>query len=111
MTDPASQSLSIEGLLDAIADRIAERVAQRLAIAPEQGDAWLDTRSAAEYLGVHRDTLRKLAAAGTVPSEQDGPACKRYFNTIDLDRWRASGRRFHAASKARKTYARAGYSR
>lgn len=37
-------------------------------------DVWFDTRAAAEYLGVHHDTLRKLAAARVVPSEQDGPA-------------------------------------
>ena len=67
-------------------------------------DRWLDTRSAARYVGLHHDTLRKLAA-GAIPSEQDGPACKRYYRRSDLDRWRESGGRFHSASAFEKTYA------
>jgi excisionase family DNA binding protein len=74
-------------------------------------DRWMDSRDAAAYLGVHRDTLRRLAAAGAVPSEQDGPRCKRYFSKAALDRWRASGGRFHAASTRRVTPAGAGHSR
>jgi len=55
---------------------------------PEEPDAWLDTRSAAEYLGVHRDTVRRLAALRAIPTEQAGTGCKRYFRCSDLDRWR-----------------------
>jgi excisionase family DNA binding protein len=50
----------------------------------------MDTRRAAEYVGVHTDTLRKLAAAGKVPYEQAGPRCKLYFRRSDLDRWRSA---------------------
>jgi excisionase family DNA binding protein len=63
-------------------------------------DHWMDSRAAAEYLGVHRDTLRKLAATGAVPSEQDGSGSKRYFRQTALDRWREGGtlpRGFHAS--------------
>lgn len=38
----------------------------------------LDARGAAEYLGVHRDTLRKLAAQRAIPTHQDGPGCNLY---------------------------------
>ena len=65
---------------------------------------WLDTRAAAAYLGVHRDTLRKLAAAGAIPNTQAGLSCRRYFNKAELDRWRESGGRFHAASTVRKPH-------
>lgn len=64
-------------------------------------DVWLDSRAAADHLGLHRDTLRKLAAEGSVPSEQDAPGCKRFYRRSDLDQWRASGGRsngFHGAS-------------
>jgi excisionase family DNA binding protein len=44
---------------------------------------WLDSRRAAEYLGVHRDTLRKLAAEHAIPAEQDGPGCKLFFRRSD----------------------------
>lgn len=76
---------------------------------PDQGkDGWLETRAAADYLGVHRDTLRKWAAAGDVPREQAGPGCKLYFQRSALDRWRVAGGRFHAASIGRKSAGTAG---
>lgn len=86
-------------LLDALLDQIADRVAARLAVSVDQHgcdrqeDEWLDARHAAEYLGVHRDTLRKLAAEHAIPAEQDGPNCKLYFRKSDLDAWRRGGGR------------------
>jgi excisionase family DNA binding protein len=87
-------------LLDALIDQIAVRVVERLAGATNPllageptNDDWLDSRHAAHYLGVHRDTLRKLAAERAIPSEQDGPGCKLYFRRSDLDAWRRSGGR------------------
>ena len=84
-------------LLDALIDQVAERVAEHLSAAadpaetsePNGEDEWFDSRHAATYLGVHRDTLRKLAAEGAIPSEQDGPNCKLYFRRSALDCWRA----------------------
>jgi excisionase family DNA binding protein len=88
-------------LLDALIDQVAERVAERLAAAggpaetsePNGEDEWFDSRRAATYLGVHRDTLRKLAAEGAIPSEQEGPNCKLYFRRSALDSWRRTGGR------------------
>jgi len=74
-------------------------------------DRWLDLRAAAAYLGMHRDTLRKLAAAGAISSEQDGPGCKRYFRKSVLDAWRESGGSFHAASIPSKSAVNTGGSR
>jgi excisionase family DNA binding protein len=81
--------------LDRLADQLAPlfcRIADRQA-ARAADDPWLDTTAAAEYLGVNRDTLRKLAAARAIPSEQDGRGCKRYFRRSSLDEWRESGGR------------------
>lgn len=72
-------------------DAIAERIAAKLVSQAPRGDEWLDSRKAAAYLGVHRDTLRRLATEGRVNCEQDGPRCKLYFRHSDLDRWRAHG--------------------
>jgi excisionase family DNA binding protein len=79
-------------LLDALADRVAHRVMLQL-VQPREGeeDRWLTTREAAQHLGMHPDTLRKLASAGTIPSEQDAPGCARHFRLSELDRWRESG--------------------
>jgi excisionase family DNA binding protein len=81
--------------LDRLADVLAERVVARLdgRLDGSPADRWLDTGAAAEYLGVHRDTLRRLAAERRIPSEQEGPNCRRYFRVADLDRWRHGQRR------------------
>ncbi len=82
-------------LLDLLADLVAEKVAARLAAPrePASENRWLTTAQAAERLGCHRDTVRKLAAERAIPYEQDGPGCKLYFKAADLDQWRAAGGR------------------
>ena len=94
-----AESSILDHLLDHIADRLAAVIAERLVVLDDRPDEWFDSRHAAEYLGVHRDTLRKLAAERAIPSEQDGPGCKLYFRRSDLDAWRhAGGRPRHIAS-------------
>ena len=83
----------IDGLIAQLADRVAAMVVKQLSRLNEPADEWLDSRHAAEYLGVHRDTLRKLAAERAIASEQDGPGCKLYFRRADLDGWRHGGGR------------------
>jgi excisionase family DNA binding protein len=97
----AARSL-IDQLVDRLADRVAAMIAARLG-SPDNTDVeWFDSRRAAEYLGVHRDTLRKLAAERAIPSEQEGAGCKLYFRRADLDAWRRSGGRpRHLASVLR----------
>jgi excisionase family DNA binding protein len=83
----------IDALLDHLADRLATALLGRLSGEPDDGDEWLDSRQAAEYLGLHRDTLRRLAAARTIPAEQAARGCKLYFRRASLDEWRRSGGR------------------
>jgi excisionase family DNA binding protein len=88
------EGTTVELVLDWLADRIVAAVADRVGDGlAEQRDEWLDSREAAEYLGLHRDTLRRLAAARAIPSEQDGPRCKLFFRRAALDEWRQSGGR------------------
>jgi excisionase family DNA binding protein len=99
--DTSSGDAVAANLIDALISQLADRLAERLAAAanlsplhePHGEDEWLDSRHAAEYLGVHRDTLRKLAAERAIPTEQDGPSCKLYFRRSDLDSWRRTGGR------------------
>ena len=94
-----AESSILDQLVDHIADRLAAVITERLVVSDNRPDEWFDSRHAAEYLGVHRDTLRKLAAERTIPSEQDGPGCKLYFRRSDLDVWRhGGGRPRHVAS-------------
>jgi excisionase family DNA binding protein len=79
------------GVLDQLLGELAERVATRLAgPQPHRADEWLDSRRAAEYLGIGRDSIRRLAAERSIPTEQAGVGCKLYFRRSDLDHWRCS---------------------
>ena len=59
---------------------------------------WLNTQEAAEYLGIHEDTLTKAAARGEVRSEQDKPGAKRWFEPEALDEWRRGGAHMRPAA-------------
>lgn len=90
-TDPATL---IGLLIEQLADRIAVAIAERLGPSNnEPAPEWLDSRAAANYLGVHRDTLRKLAAERAIPAEQEGPGCRLFFRRTELDEWRRAGGR------------------
>src|SRR5258708_4277421 len=82
-------NLVLDELLGQLADRVADRLASRSGGShDEEDDCWLDTRRAAEYLGVHRETVRRLVAERVLPAEQAGTGCKLYFRRRDLDQWR-----------------------
>jgi excisionase family DNA binding protein len=87
--EAATGSLGLDDLLAHLADLVAAKVIDRLA--PQENaaaDEWLDTCSASEYLGIHRDSLRRLAAERAIPAEQAGAGCKLFFRRSDLDAWR-----------------------
>jgi len=92
-TAAPDDSAGINQLIDVFAERVAAAIAAQLTAQHTTEDEWFDCRHAADYLGIHRDTLRKLAAARVIASEQDGPGCKLYFRRSDLDAWRRSGGR------------------
>jgi|SRR5579884_823963 len=88
--DSSSNAL-LDQLLVRLADLVVERLTERSsASTSDHVSEWMDARGAAEYLGIHRDTLRKLAAQRSIPSHQDGPRCKLYFRREELDNWRQS---------------------
>jgi excisionase family DNA binding protein len=94
---PSEADVSNTVLLDHLLGRLADLVVERLMeSAPggtcDQACDWMDARGAAEYLGLHRDTVRKLAAQRAIPAHQDGPRCKLYFRRDELDYWRRSAR-------------------
>ncbi len=77
-------------VFDAIRRELVAEVRAELEAGQEkpQHGHWLDTEQAANYLGVHPVTLRKLAANGRVPFEQDKPGAKLWFEASRLDSWR-----------------------
>jgi excisionase family DNA binding protein len=92
-TNTTADTTLIDALIARLADEVASRLSQQVNVPADGSDEWFDSRHAAEYMGVHRDTLRKLAAERSIPSEQDGPGCKLFFRRSDLDLWRQSGGR------------------
>jgi excisionase family DNA binding protein len=81
----------VDQLLVQLADLVADRVAaQLMSHRRASEDEWLDTRRAAGYLRIGRDSVRRLAAERAIPSEQAGVGCKLYFRRSDLDAWRCS---------------------
>lgn len=101
LTDsPGPELRVLEALVDKLVARVAAAVVEHLGRASNDDSAeWLDSRSAAEYLGVHGDTLRKLTAERAIPVHQDGRGCKLFFRRSDLDEWRErGGRGTHLAS-------------
>jgi excisionase family DNA binding protein len=81
----------LDGLLGRLADLVVERLRER-AETEDQPRQWMDARDAAAYLGVHRDTVRKLAAEGAIPVHQDGPGSRLYFRRAELDEWRLTAK-------------------
>jgi excisionase family DNA binding protein len=86
------QTAVLDLILDHLAARVADQITARLAASSEtSADQWFDSRGAANYLGISRDTVRRLAAEGSLPTEQAGTNCKLYFRRSALDCWRQSG--------------------
>jgi hypothetical protein len=74
-TNNASDSAPIDQLLGRLADLVVDRLMTRAGTDADQpADEWMDARTAAVYLGIHRDTLRKLAAERAVPVHVERPA-------------------------------------
>jgi Helix-turn-helix domain len=74
-----------------LADLLAPHVGKRATAHAVEGDGWLDTKRAAEYLGMTSHGLYKLTAGRLIPFEQEGPGCRCWFKRADLDRWREHG--------------------
>jgi excisionase family DNA binding protein len=99
--DPLDESLSCEeqilldcqrlalvsldpAALDALARLVETRVLERLD--DRQGwPEWLSVENAAAYLDVSPERVRKLIAAGKLPSYSEGPGCRRFLRRSEID--------------------------
>ena len=77
-------------LNDATVEAIAERVASILAEQPraegsESWPEWMSVETAARYLDVSPERVRKLQGRGELPFHQEGPRCRVFFRRSDLD--------------------------
>jgi excisionase family DNA binding protein len=75
--------------LDALALTVARHVAELMADPAD--DPWINSREAAEHLGIHYSTLKERAAAGELPGYQDTPGGPLWFKRSELDERRRDG--------------------
>lgn len=80
-------------LPSSIIDAIAELVEQRLlARMPEAAPEWLSIETAATYLDVSPERVRKLVARRALPHYQEGPGCRVFLHRSELDEWMSRSR-------------------
>jgi excisionase family DNA binding protein len=75
--------------LDQLAERVADLVVARLRADEKSPDRWLDSKEAADHLGISLHALRHLTARRALPFAQDAPGSKMFFRASELDAWRA----------------------
>ena len=72
-------------LVDAIAERAAAIAVERLQLESQAWPEWLSVETAAKYLDVSPERLRKLQARRQLPYHQEGPGCRVFFSRRELD--------------------------
>jgi excisionase family DNA binding protein len=76
-------TLTLDGIEPLLARLVEEAVEQKLAALKD--DRPMDSKAAAEYLGVSRRRIHDLVNEGRLPRRSDGPGCKLWFSKADLD--------------------------
>ena len=75
---------ALQPFVDAVADIVEQR---QLARTPETAPEWMSVESAARYLDVSPERVRKLVARRTIPHYQEGPGCRVFLRRRELDEW------------------------
>jgi excisionase family DNA binding protein len=57
---------------------------------PEPSPEWMNVNTAARYLDVSTERVRKLVARREIPFTQEAPGCRVFFSRSDLDAWMRS---------------------
>jgi excisionase family DNA binding protein len=93
-TTPALPLLVPAELIDALAVAISERVLAHLHgyASQEPWPEWMAIDTAARYLDVSPQRLRKQIAHRQIPFHQQDRACRILFRRRDLDEWMAGYR-------------------
>ncbi len=87
------EKLQVEFILDGLnLGVIAERVAQILqtnqsARTDREWPEWMSVETAATYLDISEERVRKLKDRHGIPYYQDGPGCRIFFYRSELDEW------------------------
>jgi hypothetical protein len=90
-------SLDFNALAEQIAERVAQRLADRAPTAAPVVAEWLDTKGAAEYLGLAPITLELMRTQRRGPTFHKPTRSVVRYRRSELDTWLAGG------GKARKS--------
>jgi excisionase family DNA binding protein len=84
---PSETRYAVAALLDAMVERAAELAMLSLKerVDPRWPE-WMSVKTAAAYLDVSVERVRKLAARGALPYYQEGPSCRIFFRRDEIDR-------------------------
>jgi len=76
--------------MDQIVDRIAHRIVELLEVEGDKSNQWLDSKQAAEHLGISLNALHRLTSRREIPFAQQSEGGRLYFRPSELDAWRES---------------------
>lgn len=74
-----------DDVIEEIALRAAEIVAERLQVERQAWPEWMSVTTAARYLDVSPERLRKLQARRLLPFHQEAAGCRVFFRRSELD--------------------------
>lgn len=95
---PAS---AIETLASAVTSHVIEELD---APEPAERSPWMSVATAARYLDVSEERLRKLIQRREVPFYQEAPRCRVLLNRADLDNWMSRFRQSARAPSCRRRF-------
>jgi excisionase family DNA binding protein len=87
-------TLDLGGIVDGLREQLrAElRVAVRAEVEAAAWPEWMAIETAARYLDVTVERVRKLHARREIPFYQEGKGCRVFFRRSELDEWMARSR-------------------
>jgi len=76
-------------LLERLVDAVAARVLDRLALQADHvgWPRWMSVLTAARYLDVSEERIRKLVARREIPYSQHDAGCRIFFDRLAIDEW------------------------
>ena len=86
-SSPGALSCSVvlsQDVVEAIAERAAQIVLERESRTTGWPE-WMGVETAARYLDISPERVRKLQARRLIPYHQEGPGCRVFFRRAELD--------------------------
>jgi excisionase family DNA binding protein len=90
---PADWTLDLGPLLDHLRTVLREQLLTELRADSQRWPEWMSVETAAHYLDVSPERVRKLQARRAIPFQQEDVGCRVFFARRQLDDWMRSQQR------------------